>query len=151
MATKLLISASSQSATWLENGQPKKTFSISTSAKGLGSQEGSNKTPAGKFTIHSKFGHNAPTGTIFKSREPIGTWNPTHFTEEDLILTRILWLHGTEDHNANTKDRYIYLHGTNREDLLGTPASHGCVRFSNADIISIFNLLAEGDEVEIIA
>ena len=46
----------------------------------------------------------------------------------DLVLTRILWLEGGDPENANTKSRYIYIHGTNQENLLGTPASHGCIR-----------------------
>ncbi|MFA5041157.1 MAG: L,D-transpeptidase, partial [Bdellovibrionales bacterium] len=75
--------------------------------------------------------------------------NPLHDTEDDLVLTRILWLEGRESHNANTKERYIYIHGTNREDLLGTPASHGCIRMSNNEIIELFDLIPVGASVEI--
>ena len=52
--------------------------------------------------------------------------------------------------NANTKDRYIYLHGTNQERLLGQPVSHGCIRFSNKDIIELFDQVEEGTEVLIL-
>ncbi len=54
-----------------------------------------------------------------------------------------------ESDNANTFDRYIYIHGTNQETLLGTPASHGCVRMSNPDVVEVYNLVPEGTLVEI--
>ncbi|MDR3425711.1 MAG: L,D-transpeptidase [Alphaproteobacteria bacterium] len=137
------------------NGQLLKTYVVSTAAKGLGCESGSNKTPIGLFRVSEKFGANALPGTVFKSRLPTGeVWskdknNPLRDTKDDLILTRILWLEGCESRNANTKDRYIYIHGTNREDLLGTPASLGCVRISNQDIIELFDLMPEGSGVEI--
>ncbi|MCF7676247.1 MAG: L,D-transpeptidase, partial [Akkermansiaceae bacterium] len=51
---------------------------------------------------------------------------------------------GLDPDNANTMDRCIYIHGTNREDLFGTPASHGCIRMRNADVIGLFDLVPEG-------
>jgi hypothetical protein len=69
--------------------------------------------------------------------------------EDDLILSRILWLDGAEAANANTKERYIYIHGTNQEERIGTPASHGCVRMTNADVIDLFRRLRVGSEVVI--
>jgi L,D-transpeptidase YbiS len=69
-------------------------------------------------------------------------------SQEDLVLTRILWFDGKESHNANTLERYIYLHGTNQESFLGAPASHGSIRVSNKDILELFDLLQAGDEVE---
>ena len=68
-------------------------------------------------------------------------------TQSDLVLTRILWLQGLEDQNANTFQRYIYIHGTNDEASLGRPASHGCVRMRNREIIELFDLVAEGTPV----
>jgi lipoprotein-anchoring transpeptidase ErfK/SrfK len=69
--------------------------------------------------------------------------------EEDLVLTRILWLEGLDPHNANTRQRYIYIHGTNQEHLIGTPASHGCIRLRNNDMIDLFDRVNEGTHVEI--
>lgn len=37
-------------------------------------------------------------------------------------------------------DGVIGIHGTNREDLLGTAVSHGCVRVSNADVLRLEEL-----------
>ena len=68
---------------------------------------------------------------------------------DDLVLSRILWLDGLEAHNANTRDRFIYIHGTNHEDEIGQPASHGCVRMKNADLIALFDQVPLGAEVVI--
>jgi lipoprotein-anchoring transpeptidase ErfK/SrfK len=68
---------------------------------------------------------------------------------EDGVLTRILWLDGMELHNANTKDRFIYIHGTNQEDQIGSPASHGCIRLRNNDVIELFSLVPQGSPVTI--
>ena len=79
----------------------------------------------------------------------IGVWQAGDASEEDLILTRILRLEGLDEDNANTLERCIYIHGTNREDLLGEPASHGCVRLGNADVIELYDMVGAGDLVEI--
>jgi len=40
-------------------------------------------------------------------------------------------------------DRSIYLHGTNQEQLLGEPASHGCIRLSNRDVMELYDLVEQ--------
>jgi L,D-transpeptidase YbiS len=123
---------------------------ISTSKSGLGSEPGSNRTPTGRFRIAEKHGHHAPYGTIFVSRQPVGRWRPgARVIPDDLITSRILWLEGLDPSNANTYDRYIYLHGTNQEHLLGTPHSHGCVRLANDAVIALFDLAPVGTAVVI--
>ncbi len=133
-----------------ESGQVLREFPISTSRFGLGSEPGSFKTPLGQFAVSEKHGAGAPLGAHFVSRQFTG-----HIAgpggDEDLVLTRILWLEGLEPGNANTKDRYIYIHGTNQEHLIGTPASHGCVRMKNADVCELYDLIPEGTSVEIVA
>jgi len=111
---------------------------------GIGFQEGSNRTPLGSFRIVEKHGAGAALHTIFKGRKPVGEWDPKQRTDDDLILARILWLEGCEPRNANTKERYIYIHGTNGEDLVGQTASHGCVRMRNADVAALFDLVETG-------
>lgn len=125
-------------------------YPISTSRFGLGSEPGSLRTPLGRFRIHEKIGNDAPPGTVFKGREPVGQ-DGLQSTDEDLVLTRILWLAGLDPHNANTLDRYIYIHGTNHETHLGQPASHGCVRMANGHIIELYDLVEVGTEVHITA
>ncbi len=133
-----------------ENGQILREFPVSTSRFGLGCEPGSYKTPLGKFAVSEKHGAGAPLGAHFVSRQFTGKIAGPG-GDEDLVLTRILWLEGLEPGNANTKDRYIYIHGTNQEHLIGTPASHGCVRMKNADICELYELIPEGTPVEIVA
>ncbi len=85
---------------------------------------------------------------IFVSREPTGEIGQETDTV-DRVQTRILWLEGCDPDNANTHDRYIYIHGTHAESKLGTPASHGCVRMSNADVIDLFSQVQSGTPVVI--
>jgi lipoprotein-anchoring transpeptidase ErfK/SrfK len=84
--------------------------------------------------------------TVFRSRLPVGTY-PAAARGEDAILTRIIALHGLEPHNANTRSRYIYIHGTNEVSLLGTPASHGCIRLSPQDMLTLFSRVHIGMQV----
>ena len=119
-----------------------RSYPISSSRFGLGSEEGSMKTPLGNFQIVEKIGHGAASGTIFKARVPLGPNDPLPETE-DFITSRILWLDGLEEHNANTYDRFIYIHGTKHEDDIGRPASHGCIRMRNADVMELFDLVDE--------
>ena len=131
-----------------DSGTLLRRYACSTSKFGIGSEPGSHRTPTGKFRIAEKHGHDAPAGMIFKSRQPTGEiGTPAH--EGDHVTTRILWLDGLDAANTNTKERYIYIHGTNAEHLLGTPASHGCVRLSNQDIIDLFETVPETTEVVI--
>lgn len=120
---------------------------VSTSKFGIGFVEGSNKTPLGGFVVCEKHGAGAPLHTIFKARQPAGRWSPDALTTDDLVLTRILRLDGLEPRNANTFDRYIYIHGTNDEKLIGRPGSHGCVRMRNTDVTELFELTPEGTAV----
>ena len=124
------------------------SYPISTSRFGLGSEKGSMKTPLGRFQIGEKIGTDAPSGTIFRNRLPLAPEDAPPPTE-DLVLSRILWLEGLEEHNANTRDRFIYIHGTNHEEEIGQPASHGCIRMKNADLIALFEKVSEGAEVRI--
>lgn len=146
---KLLVDPSTQRASLFDGERLVKTYVISTAANGLGCEAGSNKTPYGRMVVAEKFGDGAPLGAVFQSRVQTGAVWTSEILSDDLILTRILWLAGCEADNANTKARYIYIHGTNREDLLGTPASHGCIRMSNRDVIELFDLLPVGAAVEV--
>ena len=123
-------------------------YPISSSRFGLGTDSGSNKTPLGKFRISDKIGEDAPAGTIFVGRVALSPDDPLPPTS-DLVLSRILWLDGAEEQNANTRDRFIYIHGTKHEDKIGRPNSHGCIRMRNADVIELFELVNVGTPVTI--
>ncbi|MFQ3577988.1 MAG: L,D-transpeptidase [Verrucomicrobiia bacterium] len=123
-------------------------FPISSAAAGLGFEEGSFKTPTGLFRIAEKIGADAPVGAVFKTRELTGEI-ASELNPDDQVSTRILWLDGLEPRNANTLQRFIYIHGTNKESEIGTPTSAGCIRMRNEDVARLFDLVSEGTLVHI--
>jgi lipoprotein-anchoring transpeptidase ErfK/SrfK len=123
-----------------------RTYPVSTSRFGIGAEEGSFKTPIGRFRITEKIGGETPTGTIFRSRVALKPGDPLPPTE-DLVMSRILWLDGLDEHNANTRERFIYIHGTKHEAKIGSPASCGCIRMRNADVVELFDLVDHGTPV----
>lgn len=137
-----------------------KQFKVSTAINGVGNEKDSFKTPLGKHSVCEKIGEFAEIYTVFKYRKNTGIvcYN-MNITDEDLILTRILRLKGEEPginfgYNKDgtcidSYERFIYIHGTNREDLLSTPASLGCIRMSNQDIIELFPNIRIGAIVDI--
>ena len=146
---KLKVSIARQEMQLLDNdGHTHRTWPVSTSRFGLGSTPDSNFTPLGRFRIVQKIGHGSAERTIFRSRRQVGTWDGGP-APEDYVLTRILWLDGLEEGNANTFSRDIYIHGTNQEELIGQPASHGCIRLTNPAVVELFDLVEPGTEVEI--
>ena len=72
--------------------------------------------------------------------------------EEDVITSRIMWLDGLEPgknkgSGIDSKARYIYIHGTAEEGLIGRPASLGCIRMINKDVIRLFDMVGVGTKV----
>jgi L,D-transpeptidase YbiS len=146
---KIVIDSRTQSLSLFRDTELIFTAPVSTSRFGLGFENGSRKTPTGRFSIHQKIGGEMPVGTVFKGRKPVTApvdWS----TEPDLITSRILWLHGLDEENAGTRERYIYIHGTNQEQLIGQAASSGCIRMRNADIVRLFDQIDVGAAVEIV-
>ncbi len=134
---------------------------VSTAEVGLDNRENSGGTPPGVHRVAQKIGSQAQSGTVFESRKPTGeTWlpdwnhDPDHL-QRDLILSRILVLDGLEPGvnqgpGIDSRQRYIYVHGTNREDLIGRPAGGGCVRLENHQMIDLFDQVEEGDLLVIV-
>ena len=65
-----------------------------------------------------------------------------------------MWLKGLEDGknlggNVDSYNRYIYIHGTQEEGLIGKKASHGCIRMFNHDVIELYGLIKVGTPVNI--
>jgi len=141
--TNIHISIRDQRLTLKEGGVPIRSYPVSTSRFGVGTEEGSMKTPTGRFRVAKKIGEGLPSDTVFQSRAPLQPGDPLPPTE-DLVMSRILWLDGLDEHNANTRDRFIYIHGTKHEDKIGIPDSHGCVRMRNTDVVELFALVDEG-------
>jgi lipoprotein-anchoring transpeptidase ErfK/SrfK len=136
--TSIHISIRDQLLTLNEDEMPIRTYPVSTSRFGIGTEQGSLKTPIGRFRVAEKIGGDMPAGTIFQSRVPLKAGDPLPPTE-DLVMSRILWLDGLDEHNTNTRQRFIYIHGTKHEGKIGSPASCGCIRMRNADVVELFD------------
>ncbi|MGC8737413.1 MAG: family 78 glycoside hydrolase catalytic domain [Candidatus Hydrogenedens sp.] len=123
----------------------------STGIKGIGEKLGSEQTPRGWHQIVEKIGDNAPWGQIFRNRQPVGIWDKSQITDESLVLTRILRLDGLEETKnkginnegeiVDSYQRFIYIHGTNKEELIGTPFTRGCIGLTNNDVIMLYNIV----------
>ena len=142
------VSIREQQLTVKDDEQPIRTYPVSTSRFGIGTEEGSFKTPTGRFRVAEKIGSDTPKGTVFVGRVPLRPDEALPPTN-DFVTSRILWLDGLDELNANTRDRFVYIHGTKHEHKIGNPASHGCVRMRNADVIELFDLVDEGAPVVI--
>ena len=155
----IVVDIATQQLFFLKKGQIEEIYSVSTSVYGTGSKVNSFKTPLGRHKISEKIGEGLPEGAILKGRrwtgaianiikEPIDT-------DFDVVTSRILWLTGLEEgknlgSGVDSKSRYIYIHGTAEEGLIGKPASDGCVRMYNIDVISLFDSVNIDTEVWII-
>jgi UDP-N-acetylmuramate--alanine ligase len=145
----LVVSIETQTLLVCEHDAIVERYNCSTSRFGAGIREDSLKTPLGVHRIKEKFGAGVPPGRVFRDREDTGIDWDHRQTGENLILTRILRLEGLEPGvnkgaGVDSYERYIYIHGTGREDLIGTPLSHGCVCLRNHDIIRLFETVKEG-------
>lgn len=131
-----------------------KTYLISSAKNGVGEVEGSFCTPTGRFRIAEKIGAGLEAGAVLVGRVATGEIFSAQLAIEnpdrDWILTRILWLEGVEIHNQNTKQRYIYIHGTPDATPMGVPGSKGCIRLCNKALITLFNEVEVDEEVVII-
>lgn len=143
----LLVSVPEQKMLFIENGQERETFLISTAKKGIGDVPDSYMTPAGTMEIAEKFGDNLALGSVLKDRVATGEVVPIEALGRDPIVTRVLWLRGLEERNRNAYPRFIYIHGTPQESLLGTAASFGCIRMRSVDIVRLYDAIAVGAKV----
>jgi lipoprotein-anchoring transpeptidase ErfK/SrfK len=131
------------------------TYEVSTSRFGIGNKKNSFKTPLGRHRIIEKIGADVPEGGIFKQKKFSGqTFHGKKEHNNDLITTRILILEGMEPgknsgDGIDSKDRGIWIHGTHEEEKIGTPASHGCIRLKNSDVIDLYERIKTGSVVEI--
>jgi lipoprotein-anchoring transpeptidase ErfK/SrfK len=155
----LFISIKNQRLYHIKNKKIISKFSVSSSKYGTGSKNGSNKTPLGLHKIKEKHGDDVPIngrmlGRVFY-RQIATIHNDTTKSKTDDITSRILWLEGVEQ-GKNKGDgidsylRYIYIHGTSEEGRLGVPASHGCIRMKNKDVIDLYNTVEVGTLVLIL-
>jgi hypothetical protein len=145
----VVVSVADQKLAVVENGFAVAQFPVSTSKFGLGDRLGSYATPLGLLEVASKIGANAPLGAVFKSRKLTGEILKPNAAGRDPIVTRILWLRGLEKSNARAYDRGIYIHGTPVENLIGKPASYGCIRMRSRDVVNLFSAINVGTKISI--
>ncbi len=145
-----IVDVSDQELRLYVDGRLAARYPVSTAEAGTGSAAGSNRTPLGAHYVRRRYGAGAPAGMVFRARVPTGRiaaieHRPRHIGE-DLVTSRILWLAGLEPGRnqgpgVDSFRRYIYIHGTPEEGLIGRPASHGCIRLRNEDVIALFDAL----------
>tara|TARA_B100001094_G_C17836743_1_gene625927 strand:+ start:93 stop:674 length:582 start_codon:yes stop_codon:yes gene_type:complete len=155
----IFVSIKNQKLYHIKNNKIINNFSISSSKYGTGNKNGSNKTPLGLHKIKEKHGKDVPingkmVGRIFYNQIAAIYKDATESKTDD-ITSRILWLEGMEKGKNKGKgidsyNRYIYIHGTSEEGKLGTPASHGCIRMKNKDVIDLYNKVEVGTLVLIL-
>ena len=160
LSADILVDISQQRLFLLDNrGDLVISYPISSSSYGEGQIENSYKTPLGSHIIKEKIGTDASKNIIFKERINTGKFAEIHHvnydSEDDHITSRILWLEGAEEGfnkggNVDSFYRYIYIHGTPEEGLIGKKASHGCIRMFNQDVIELFSLVEKGTKVNIV-
>ena len=128
-----------------------KVYEVSTSRNPPSCVANSNGTPTGLHKIDGKIGANVPLFTVFRGRVPCGlvSEQTPQEQEKNLITTRIMRLRGLEEGknsggDVDTYNRYVYIHGTNQEDKIGTPNSHGCVLLRNNEIVELFDIVNDG-------
>lgn len=145
------VSVEKQELYLVQNQEILARYPCSTARLGTGNRQNSNCTPLGWHVIDERIGQGLPRGAIFRERKfTYEVWDPINpATGEDLILSRILWLRGTEPGKnlglgIDSHQRYIYIHGTQDEASIGTPSSHGCIRLKNDDIIKLFDKTTSG-------
>ena len=155
----IYVAAKRQRLYHIRNGEIVKRYRISTSKYGVGSLQDSEKTPLGLHSIHQKYGDKVPIGGIFRERRYVGReaeiLNDTIDVDADDVTTRIMWLRGEEaginrGDNVDSRHRCIYIHGTPEEGLIGRPASHGCIRMRNTEVIELFEQVSPGTYVIIL-
>ena len=146
----IVISTRDQKLAVLDRGTLMATYRVSTSKFGLGDSSRSSRTPLGQLEVAKKIGDNAPLGAVFKDRVRTGEIVAPNSPGRDPIVTRIIWLRGREAKNANAFGRYIYIHGTPEERLIGTPASYGCIRMRSTDVVQLYDIVGIGAEVTIV-
>jgi lipoprotein-anchoring transpeptidase ErfK/SrfK len=147
---KMIVSLRDQKMLLVRDGNPVKSYKISTSKFGVGDRPGSNCTPVGMLQVAKKIGDGAPIGSVFKGRRPTGEVIKPNAPGRDPIVTRILWLTGKESRNKNAFGRTIYIHGTAEERNLGRPASYGCIRMGSRDVADLYNRIGTGADVFVI-
>ena len=131
---------------------------VSTGKNGIGERLDSGCTPRGRHSIAEMIGAGEPANAVFVGRAPTGEiYDPAlrrRYPGRDWILTRIIWLHG-EERVSTGAERWIPTTaiststGAPDDVRMGVPGSAGCIRMRNSDVVELFDLVAQGCEVNL--
>ena len=155
----LFVNITEQKMYYIKEGGIVKTYVISSSNYGVGNKAGSNKTPIGLHKVKQKFGEETPINGKMIGRVFYGDiatiYTDNTKSKTDDVCSRILWLVGLEEglnkgEGIDSYNRYIYIHGTSEEGRLGKPASHGCIRMKNKEVIELYEKIKIGTLVLIL-
>ena len=155
---EIIVDISDQRLYLIENSRTIESYPISSSKYGEGSIENSFKTPLGNHIIKEKIGNGVPLNTIFVARVNTNVKadiiRSLDDSEDDYVTSRILWLDGLEQginkgEGVDSFNRFIYIHGTHEEGLIGQKASHGCIRMFNNDVVRLYDVVKKGTKVYI--
>ncbi len=154
----LVVDIPAQCLHWVGGDGSCRRYPVSTARAGTGALEGSLRTPLGLHRVSERIGAGAALGAVFKGRRPTGDraeiLTAPVAAERDAVTTRILRLDGVDAGvnrglGVDTQARYVYIHGTPEEGFIGRPASIGCIRMRNRDVVALFDRVAEGSPVVI--
>ncbi|MFK5923171.1 MAG: L,D-transpeptidase [Verrucomicrobiota bacterium] len=149
-SNRVVISVKEQKLALYKEGKLVRKYPVSTSKFGEGDKPGSYRTPLGTMKVAEKIGGSAPRGAVFKSRRRTGEILKPNAPGRDPIVSRIIWLTGTESRNRHAYKRFIYIHGTAEEKKIGQTASYGCIRMRSRDVINLYRKIGTGTEVEVV-
>jgi lipoprotein-anchoring transpeptidase ErfK/SrfK len=119
----IVVSLEDRELALVEDGQVRKVYSVAVGKP-------STPSPVGTFTIKRRVAN--PTYHHGGKTVAPGPGNP--------VGTRWMGL---------SKQGYG-IHGTNEPNSIGKAASHGCIRMAKADLEEFYELVAEGDTVELV-
>jgi len=119
----IVVSLEDRKLALVEDGQVKKVYAVAVGKP-------STPSPVGTFTIERRvvnptYRHNGKT-VLPGPGNPVGT----------------RWM-GLSKHGYG-------IHGTNEPKSIGKAASHGCIRMARANLEEFYELVAEGDTVELV-
>lgn len=154
--TRIRVTLANQQLVLHEANGERRVYQVSTALNGAGERVNSECTPRGLHRVRLVIGHGCPANAVFTGRRFTGEIYSEDLAEShpgrDWILSRILWLTGTEPGlnrggECDTLRRYIYIHGTPDSEPVGIPRSHGCIRMRNRDVIDIARRVGPGTPV----
>lgn len=154
--TRIRVTLANQQLVLHEANGERRVYQVSTALNGAGERVNSECTPRGLHRVRLVIGHGCPANAVFTGRRFTGEIYSDDLAEShpgrDWILSRILWLTGTEPGlnrggECDTLRRYIYIHGTPDSEPVGIPRSHGCIRMRNRDVIDLARRVGPGTPV----